>query len=208
MTTLFQRAFFLAHKNFPSDGTCLEFGVGSGKTYLWQARQLLARHKASVLVGFDSWEGLPQETSGVWYPKRHSKGRFSYPKSGVETALRNLDGYEAGKDRLRFVDGFFSSSLTQEVQDTIGNVIFVNIDVDVYVSTMQLLDFIKPLIQKGTILYWDDWLDSRDISHARGQWGEHRAWDEWASCNPAVRTRTVTVNWAHQRVMEIVSKRV
>ena len=208
ITPLFKKAFFLAHKNFPLGGTCLEFGVALGRTYLWQANQLLRKYKNSVLVGFDSWEGLPQETDGVWYPSRHSKRSFAYPKNRVVEKLRALDGYWSSRDRFRFVDGFFSSSLTQELQMAIRNVIFVNIDVDVHVSTVQLLDFIKPLLQREAILYWDDWLDPRDIPRAKGRWGEHRAWEEWACRNPEVRTKTVAVNRVNQRMMEIVSKQV
>lgn len=166
---LFRDAFFRAHKNFPSGGTCLEFGVASGRTYIWQASQMITKFKNSTLVGFDSWEGLPEEAQGIWRPDRHREGQFSFPKSCVENILQIIDGYEENKDRFRFVDGFYHDSLRDEVRKTINNVIFINIDVDIYISTLQLLGFVKPLLQKGTILYWDDWLDPVDVLRSAGR---------------------------------------
>ena len=40
---------------------------------------------------------------------------------------------------------------------SLSSLIFVNVDVDLYISTIQLLDFIKPLMRPGMIIYWDDW---------------------------------------------------
>ncbi len=202
---LFREGFLLAHRNFPQGGTCLEFGVGSGRTYLWQANQLVNKYRKSTLVGFDSWAGLPAEAEGVWYPDRHEKGRFSFPKTCVGHVLAIIDDYDENKHRFRFVDGFFSESLTDEARKAIGNVIFINIDVDMYVSTLQLLDFVKPFLQRGTILHWDDWLDPADVPHANGNgWGEHRAWKEWSDKHPDIKARTVKTNIDNQRIMEIL----
>lgn len=202
---LFRDAFLLAHQNFPQGGACLEFGVASGRTYIWQANQLVRRYKGSTLIGFDSWQGLPKETEGVWCPERHAEGQFSFPKACVQNALEIIDGYEENKKRFRFVDGFYSDSLCDKVRDTIRDVIFINIDVDVYVSTIQLLDFVKPLLQKGTIIYWDDWLDPVDIPEGKDSWGEHRAWKDWSQKNPEIRVKVVAVNDVNQRIMEVTS---
>jgi hypothetical protein len=201
---LFREGFLLAHENFPQGGACLEFGVASGRTYLWQVNQLISKFPNSTLIGFDSWQGLPKETEGVWCPGRHAEGKFSFPKTCVVHALEIVDGYEENKHRFRFVDGFYEESLTEEVRKTIGKAIFINIDVDIYLSTMQLLDFVKPLLQKGTVLYWDDWLDPSDVPHASGSWGEHRAWKEWSERNPDIAAKTVKVNDYNQRIMKIL----
>jgi len=200
---LFQDAFLLANKNFPDGGTCLEFGVSIGNTYMWQAEQILTEFKNNKLIGFDSWEGLPEESKNVWYPDRHSIGAFAYPKELVEARLKVLLN-DIPDERFQFVDGFFSESLTGELQKQIDDVIFINIDVDIHKSTIELLVFVKPFLRSGVIIYWDDWLDPQDVSEKHGSWGEHLAWEEWSKENPEIKTKTIKVNEWNQRIMEVL----
>jgi len=69
------KSFHLAHKIFKK-GTCLEFGVSKGDSYVWQAEQILKLYPESRLIGFDSWLGLPKEAEGVWFPYRHRRGNI------------------------------------------------------------------------------------------------------------------------------------
>lgn len=201
MSKLFQRAFQLAHHIFNS-GTCLEFGVYVGNTYLWQAENILRYYPDSKLVGFDSWVGLPEETSGIWRPDRHAAGCFASNKDVIVEKL-NTSTKRTTDQRFRFIDGFFSESLNDAARGTIDNVIFVNIDVDIYKSTVELLDFVKPLLRPGVVLYWDDWKDPCD-DHSR-PWGQHLAWEQWSFNNPDITTETIEVNPVNQRTMVVMS---
>lgn len=196
---LFKKAFHLAHAIFPQGGTSLEFGVFRGNSYLYQAKAISKKYPTSKLVGFDSWQGLPEEAGSVWRPSFHAKGRYSSTKDIVLSRLQAA-GLE-NDQRLSFVDGFYSESLSNEARRRIHDVIFVNIDVDIYQSTIELLDFIKPLLRPGVILYWDDWKDPRVTYQA--SWGEHRAWDDWSANNPDVRAAFLEENWINQRVMVV-----
>lgn len=200
--SLFERAFHLAHFVFPEGGTCLEFGVFRGGTYAYQAEQINKHHPASKLIGFDSWQGLPEETEGIWIPERHAKGEYAAPKDEV---LRKLSaaGLSAQDPRFRLVDGFYSESLTPELRDSIGSLIFVNIDVDIYSSTIELLDFIEPMLRPGVILYWDDWKDPRD--HHDTPWGEHAAWTDWSAARPGIEVALIGTNDFLQQVMVITA---
>lgn len=195
---LFEHAFHLAHFVFPKGGTCLEFGVYEGSSYMWQVKQMCERYLTSTLIGFDSWAGLPRETPEVWVPERHKPGRYTAAKAIV---LGKLDGMDT--KRFTFVDGFFSRSLTRKVQKSIHNVIFINIDVDLYRSTMALLNFVRPLLQPGTILYWDDWRDPRD--NRPGMWGEQLAWSTWIARQQDLRVETLEVNPNNKRSMIVVA---
>jgi hypothetical protein len=197
-TYLMRNAFLQAHRNFEY-GTCLEFGVYKGGTYLWQVDQIVAMNGMSKLIGFDSWQGLPEESYGVWRPDRHAQGQFKASKREVLDALeqRGL----ANDLRFRLIDGFFSRSLTSQLQDEIKDLIFVNIDVDLHSSAANVLDFITPLLRRGVIIYFDDWKDPVDKHD--GKWGEHLAWEEWLERNPGIKYRTVQVNRLNQRYMEI-----
>jgi hypothetical protein len=200
MHRIFENSFRLAHKIFPGGGTCLEFGVHIGNSFIWQSKQVKRRYKNSHLVGFDSWAGLPAEERGVWLPARHAEGEYSSPKDVVLRRLRRIR--MAHDDRIRLVDGFFSDALTPSLRNELGEVIFVNIDVDLYRSTIELLDFVKPLLRPGTILYWDDWKDPRDDFD--GDWGEHLAWNTWCEQNPDVKAETLEINPVSQRYMVVL----
>ena len=195
---IFTRAFHLAHRVFSEGGMCLEFGVYEGGSFLWLANRILDTYPKSNLVGFDSWLGLPPEADDVWVPERHAKGQFSASKEDLLGLLRAI---KAVDERFRLVDGFFRDSLTSQLRDSIRNLIFVNVDVDLYVSTVELLDFIGPLLRPGVVLYWDDWQDPND-EHEEA-WGERRAWEEWYARHPEITAETLEINPANQRSMII-----
>ena len=200
MSPLFQTAFHLAHSSFPKGGTCLEFGVFKGGTFCYQAEQIKLKYCDSKLIGFDSWMGLPKETRGIWRPDKHKEGRFMIGKEVVLERLKGL-GLE-GDERFSLVDGFYCDSLTPLLARSFSNLIFVNIDVDLHSSTLEVLDFIKPLLQVGTVLYWDDWKEGQPSR--KESWGEHLAWAEWSQIHPKVRVETVEVNSSNQRIMVIL----
>src|SRR3989344_3581695 len=200
MIRVFKNAFAIAHSIFPQGGTCLEFGVYTGGTFAWQAERVRKDHQSSHLVGFDSWQGLPSETEGEWAPERHSKGRYASTKDVVLARLSSVGMKD--DSRVELIDGFFNESLTAELQKKLkerSDLIFINIDVDIYSSTIELLDFVKPLLRPGVILYWDDWKDPRMVHE--GEWGEHKAWKDWSLRNPDVLAEDLEVNRLNQRSM-------
>lgn len=199
---LFKKSFHLAHKIFPNGGRCLEFGVFRGSSYIYQAQEIVRRYPGSKLTGFDSWEGLPEETSGVWAPKVHETGQYRATKNVVQERMKKA-GLSLNDPRFAFVDGFFDKSLTPALQKELDSVIFVNIDVDIHKSTIELLDFIRPLLQPGTVLYWDDW--KSPLEEFEGDWGEHLAWYQWSQANREVQAETVDVNWLQQRTMVVTA---
>lgn len=199
-TAVFRNAFHLAHGNFADGGVCLEFGVFKGATYCYQAQFLLTEYTGSSLIGFDSWQGLPPETEGEWCPPQHAVGRFAAPRDHVVAQLAKL-GIQPDDPRFRLVDGFFEDSLTAELQSTIDNVIFINIDVDVHKSTMELLDFVEPFLRPGVVIYWDDWMDP--TFKAPRPWGEHLAWAQWHEKHPNIEVDVVERNRVNQQTMVV-----
>lgn len=195
---MFKRAFHLSHFISKNGGTCLEFGVFQGDTYSYQAQQILTKYINSTLIGFDSWRGLPEESPGIWTPERHAAGEFAASRSDVQEKLALL-GVERNDKRFRLIDGFFADSLTSELRDEIRDVIFINVDVDLYRSTLELLDFVKPLLRPGVVIYWDDWKDPQD--ECTEAWGEHLAWSEWYPKQNGLEVETIEVNPVNQRIM-------
>ena len=195
--------FSLAHQTFSDGGTCLEFGVSQGNSWMWQVLQILNRYSSDVLIGFDSWQGLPEETPGVWAPHRHRKGAFATSKDIVLQRMKEV-GASLGS-QFKFVDGYFSDSLTSKLRSKISNLIFVNIDVDLHSSTMEVLQWIQPLLQTGTVIYFDDWLDPSDIGKGAQKWGEHLAFEQWLKQSSSIKVELIALNDANQRAYQIIS---
>jgi hypothetical protein len=197
-----KKAFLFAHDLHPEGGVCLEFGVFKGRTFLWQLHKIITRFPQSRIVGFDSWQGLPAETDGVWCPERHKEGEMSVGENHVRQQIQKLTLGEH-EDRYELIPGFFSVSLTENLRGRLGNVIFVNIDVDLHSSTVEVLRFLRPILKPGMILYFDDWQDPQDTELADNAWGEHLAWYEFVCLYPDFSYRILGVNELNQHVIMI-----
>lgn len=194
--------FMQAHSNF-GHGTCLEFGVCWGHSWMWQVLNILNFFPKSRLIGFDSWQGLPKETPGVWAPDRHKEGAFCSPKENVLARMDDI-GAVIG-DQFKLVDGFFCHSLTEQLRSQIENLIFVNVDVDIHSSTIEVLNWIRPMLQVGTVIYWDDWCDPIDVGKGAAEWGEHLACRQWLEQNPNIKLKLIALNDVNQRAHQVVS---
>jgi len=177
-----------------------EFGVASGGSYERLAKRIKRSKPQISLVGFDSFQGLPDETKGVWVPKRHAKGEFSFDMGHVQ---RRLNRARIWGDHLLFVPGFYEDSLVDQqslaLRDTFDQLLLVNIDVDIHKSTIELLDFCLPLIGRGTYLYFDDWKDPRDRNPE--PWGEHLAWDQWTKSHPNIEWIALEIGEHNNRII-------
>ena len=67
------------------------------------------------------------------------------------------------------------------MQSRMPKVGMVHIDVDLYSSTMEVLEFIKPLLVVGTVLIFDDWYCFPPGANK----GEMKAVKEFSSANPS-----------------------
>lgn len=202
-TGILQLAFKAAYETM-GPGLCLEFGVGMGHSYCWQALQIADWAKDCLLLGFDSFQGLPEETEGVWAPERHGKGHFCYPLEILESHMESC-GLDKEDEAYGLVQGFYKDTLREELQQQLMQLMpltFVNIDVDIHKSTIQALDFIKPMMRVGLPIYFNDWLDPIDVGKGDAKWGEHLAWEQWSKTN-GVKAELGEVNNLNQRFLVI-----
>ena len=129
----------------------LEFGVRYGHSMSYWSREL--KHPGAILHGFDSFEGLPEE-SGRW-----TKGQFSTGGRIPQT----------DDPRVRFFKGWFN-----EVLPTYSlpphETLVINMDADIYSSTIYVLRHLRPHIKPGTLIYFDEF---HQVEH------EPRAFDEF-----------------------------
>jgi hypothetical protein len=152
--------------------TYLEFGVYQGRSLRWWSEHLVGgQHR---LVGFDSFEGLPEQ----WNPKNpigHFDRGGSVPKIDDE--------------RISYVVGWFDDTVPGFERPNTDRLI-INIDCDLYSSTKVVLDRVGPWLAPGDQLYFDEF---GDLDH------EYPAWLGFAKSNPGLELELVAVGngWRH-----------
>jgi Macrocin-O-methyltransferase (TylF) len=130
----------------------LEFGVHEGRSMRWWSRNLFLPN--AKLVGFDSFEGLPEEWS-PWFPAG---------------AFKTNGPPQIDDSRVSFQVGWFEETLPRfTVPD--NDQIVLNVDCDLYSSTSTVLRWAEPYLRPGTLIYFDEFPD-RD--HERKAFNELR----------------------------------
>jgi len=130
----------------------LEFGVYHGTSMLmWHG--LYERYDVSKnFIGFDSFQGIPEETEDENSIDDWKEGSFS--TNGVINP-------DLCKPDIRLVKGFFSDSLTDDVVKMLGGtkVGLVHMDCDTYSSTKTIWEWLlkHDLLAFGALVVYDDW---------------------------------------------------
>lgn len=125
---------------------------------------------------FDSFEGLPEPSGIDRFHLNWKRGALTTSESQFMKLVK-----KQGKlvDRVETVKGFYNQSLTSVLQKSFleknQKVAFAFIDCDLYESTVDVLKFIDPLLQPGSVIYFDDFY------HFQGDpaRGEQKAMREW-----------------------------
>lgn len=130
-------------------------GVGIGEK-LQTIRQILGDDAGPRHVwGFDSFEGLPRDDENPADHFLDVHTSFSSWAAQEQRILQNINF-----SRTTLVKGFYNESLTQELLSRyeMKPAWWVNIDCDIYSSTLQALDWLfkNKLIRSGTRVYYDD----------------------------------------------------
>jgi O-methyltransferase len=170
----------LAEAEPPVSGDCMEFGLFKGYSF-WYAQQVAQRLQLDSMrfFGFDSFAGLP-EPKGIDATKeeRFYQGQYACSRATVE---QNLDAHGVDWDRTFLIEGFFADSLTAATRKTYGmkRVALALIDCDLYESTVEVLEFLAPMVGDGSILIFDDWNSFGDGDDK----GQRRAFREFLAEN-------------------------
>lgn len=150
------KTFDIQTKNNKIDGYAYwEFGVFKGFS-MWFS-QMYARTKGLTgmdYYGFDSFEGLPFSDIDGMKPA-FAEGHYSSPHSFIEKSFKNL---EFPVDNLKLFKGFYSDELFKKLsqENKFLPISICVIDVDIYESTVPVLEFIKDHLVVGSIILFDD----------------------------------------------------
>ena len=170
------------------DRDVYQFGVYTGNGL----KKIAARVRGfGHLWGFDSFQGLPEESSEeqtIWAGLGHSdfgKGGFSAADALGQFQLNKLMRFVYGhvnRTNTTLIPGFFNESLNEALlrRHPLQPALLVDCDADLYVSTVQSLDwmFAHRLIVPGTFVRYDDWprYNGSKSSHAHNNYfGQARA---------------------------------
>ena len=126
----------LAMDRAPADGMVLEFGVHRGDSI-----RFLAGLTERTVHGFDSFEGLPE-------------GWRTLP-AGSYTTRGDLPEVP---DNVALHAGWFEDTLPGFVAENGGPVAFMNVDCDLYSSTVTVFDNLAERIVPGTVIVFDEYL--------------------------------------------------
>ena len=147
---LFDHMVELSQKDRPF----YEFGVWRGEAF----RYLIKTFKKGY--GFDTFEGLPED----W----HKEKVGSYSSDG------NVPKIKGGE----FIAGKFADTLPGFFAETRPMASIINFDADLYSSTICALNYAKPVMDKHTILIFDEFIMNKNWEQ-----DEYKALEEFCSNN-------------------------
>ncbi len=180
------------------DGDYYEFGLYKG--YLFYTAHEFAKAEGiedMQFFGFDSFQGLPK-VGGIDSGGEFKQGDYAY---GIDQVVGHLNTKNMNWKNSFLIKGYFSESL-KNPRYPFRKAKIVLIDCDLYESTRDVLTFIYPYLQSGTILMFDDW----NCFNADDNFGERRAMKEFLSAHPGISIRELgTFGW-HGAFFEVQRK--
>jgi O-methyltransferase len=135
----------LFRQTLPVTGEIFECGVYKGGTAALLRALLDETGCAKKLYLFDTFEGMPATDSEKDW---HKKGDFS------DTAIEEVRTFVGGGDNCIFKKGFIPDTF-RGLSDI--KVSFCHIDVDIYKSIMDSLEFVWPRMPLGGAIVFDDY---------------------------------------------------
>lgn len=150
-----KKAFYLSAIE-QTKGDYYEFGVYTGSSFTHAIRCAKSNEKFDSglanmkFYGFDSFQGFGKLSDS----EKHS----FYTDVNFETNYKKV--YKRinrilPSNRFELVDGFFEETLQSNPKSNLAKIFFI--DSDTYSSARLALNYLRPIIQKGTIIILDDY---------------------------------------------------
>lgn len=161
-------------------GDYFEFGVYRGDTMIAAYHIAQRDHLGGMqFYAFDSFEGLPEpDRNGA---QQFKKGQFACSK---EQFKKNLLKHGVDLFRVHIVPGWYKDTLNAETRKKLPaqKAAIVYIDCDLYESAADVLNFITPYLEHGTLILFDEWFAYRGDPGK----GEQKAFREWLAKHPEI----------------------
>ena len=167
----------------PLDGVIVECGVGVGATLI-----KIAQISKKKIYAFDSFEGFPEnlsENDDQTLSKYLKDNKWNYKLMNIDLVKQNLLNNKVNEKeiekRIIFKKGFFPESF-KGFDEKIS---FLHLDVDLYYSYKDCLEFFFPKILKNGIVTFDEYEPNTEVKNRKG-WnfiGANKAIDEFVEKN-------------------------
>jgi hypothetical protein len=132
--------FLIEHEKLTGEINYLEFGVSTGGSFKWWINH--NKNVKSRFIGFDTFTGLPEN----W--NIYKKGDMS--TSGNMPVIND--------DRHNFITGLFQDTLPDFLKkfNWENKINVINMDADLYTSTIYVLSNLYPYLKAGDIIIFDE----------------------------------------------------
>ena len=162
--------------------TYFEFGCHSGRTFssAINAAKYLKMDKCRFYA-FDSFQGLPmtdETEDGIF-----KTGEFSTSKKDFIKIVKKNTNIKIEDDYI--IEGYYESSLTEDLRLKMPKIGMLHIDVDLYSSTKDILKFAKPLLVNGSVVLFDDWYCFKP--GIKNSYGEQKSVNEFLDINKNIK---------------------
>jgi len=138
----------------PVEGAIVECGVGWGRSLFALAVAVRTLRQNRHIFGFDSFQGFPDPLPQD-LPGKARRGHYKTNRDSVVRFLANSGLSQSFiSSYMTIVPGFFSDSLRKcEVK----SVALLHLDVDIYSSYKEALEFFYPRVSSGGIIAFDEY---------------------------------------------------
>ena len=167
-------------------GSYIEFGVFTGSSFNFAMKanrtmdKLLGKSDCDFF-GFDSFDGFGEIKKDDDH-QRFSDDTFSVDERKI---LKNIKK-NSGKQSYQIIKGFFQDTLSKDPKEYgIKKARVVMIDCDLKEPTKLALNFIKNILQQGTIILFDDYIFYKGNENK----GEFAAFKEFREKFPFIKFR-------------------
>jgi len=146
------------------EGDFAEAGVMAGGQIAVMCKVLQKYGDKRLVHAFDSFEGIPmagdndlelcRKTYGYHAPGTPLK-TSGESASTIQNILRNFVKWDIDKERVQFYKGWFEETLAK-YSESVGPLALLRIDVDLYDSTVPVLEHLYPKVVSGGFIIDDD----------------------------------------------------
>ena len=167
-------------------GSYIEFGVFTGSSFNFAMKankvtdKLLGDSNCDF-IGFDSFEGFGK----VKENDNHSRFKDNIFSIDEKKVLKNIKK-NSNNQKYQIIKGFFNITLHKQPGDYgLKKARVVMVDCDLKESTTYALNFVKSVLQKGTIILFDDYIFYKGDEKK----GEFAAFEDFKKNNPNIKFR-------------------
>jgi hypothetical protein len=143
------------------DGDVVECGIGKGESFYLLCALTELDLKSRNIWGFDSFEGFPEPSVEDASPRAPQKGDWKEDTIKIDDIYEMLQEGRIPTEfiemRVNLVKGFFSESLPKFTGDHIA---LLHLDVDLYESYKQTLEYFWPKVSVGGVVLFDEYKQS------------------------------------------------